>query len=80
MIIARTNLPKNAMPRQAVSTMYPVARAALSLVLISWVMVWGLVVEHIVCHNAILENPMASDIGIFFVHMDFVKVLQSFGH
>ena len=37
---------------------------------------FGLVVEHIVCHNAILKNPMASDIGVFFVHMDFVKVLQ----
>jgi len=38
-------------------------------------MVGGLIVEHIVGHNAIFENPMASDIGVFFVHMDFVKIL-----
>ena len=75
-MIARKNLPKNARPRQAVSTMYPVARAALSLVLVSWFMVGGLIVEHIVGHNAILKNPMAFDIGVgFFVHMDFVKGL-----
>jgi len=37
----------------------------------------GLVAEHIVGHLAILEYPMAFDIGIdFFVNVDFVKVLQ----
>jgi len=43
-------------------------------------MVLGLVAEHIVGHLAILEYPMASDIGVFFVHMDFVFLFQSFGN
>ena len=43
-------------------------------------MVGGLIVEHIFNHNAILENPMAFDIGVgFFVHMDLVFLLEPLG-
>ena len=38
---AKMNLPKKAMPRQAVSRVYPVPRAALSVALVSWFMVLG---------------------------------------
>ncbi len=44
-------------------------------------MVGGLIVEHIVGHNAILENPMALDIGAgFFVHMDLVFLRKALGY
>ena len=44
-------------------------------------MVGGLIVEHIVGHNAILENPMAADVSVdFFVHMDLVFLLEPLGY